>query len=126
MSKKIQLPYQITVAWSALDEAYEARVPALRHCLAYGRTPEKAVKEVKAAAEAMLAALREAGKPIPPADTGLERLAALAPVLKLAAVARLANMPVQTLASKLKRGTAFTADEAQRLGGVLQAHGVAV
>lgn len=121
---KTKLPYQIIVAWSAEDDAYEARVPALRHVLAYGETPEKAVKEVKIAAELSMDALRKTGKPIPAADTVLERLSALAPVLNLSAVARAAGVSVQTLASKISRGTALTADEAAKIGGVLSAHGV--
>jgi predicted RNase H-like HicB family nuclease len=122
---KTKIPYQITVAWSAADDAYEARVPALKHVLGYGDTPEKAVKEVKIAAELSLEALEKTGKPIPATDTALERLAALAPVLNISAVARAAGLSVQTLASKVKRGTALTEDEAARIGGVLSAHGVA-
>ena len=89
--KKNQLPYRITVAWSAVDEAYEARIPAIRHCLAYGETPEKAVKEVKLAAKAMLEVMEADGKPLPQADTVLERLAELQPVLNMSAVARAAG-----------------------------------
>lgn len=123
--KKNHLPYQITVAWSAVDEAFEARVPALKHCLAYGDTPEKAVKEVKIAAELWIEAAKKNGFDPPASDTALERLSTLAPVLNLSAVARAAGLSVQTLASKLSRGTALTADEAAKIGGVLNAHGVA-
>ncbi len=128
MSKKekalAKLPYQITVAWSERDEAWEARVPALRHCLAYGDTPQKAVKEVTVAAGLWLEAAEATGKPIPKPDLNLERLAALAPVLNLSEVARCAGLSVQTLASKLKRGTPLTEDEAASVGQALQAYGV--
>lgn len=122
--KKKHLPYQITVAWSEVDEAFEARVPALKGCLAYGDTPEKAVKEVKIAADLWIEAVKKNGFAPPAADTAIERLAALAPVLNLSAVARAAGVSVQTVASKIKRGTAFTEDEARRIGEVLVAHGV--
>ena len=119
------LPYQITVAWNAEDEAYEARVPALRYCLAYGETPEKAVKEVKRAATAMLKVMQQDGKPLPAVDTTLTRVMALQPLLNLSAVAKAASVSVQTLSSKIARGTALTQDEAARIGRVFAAHGVA-
>lgn len=121
---KTQLPYQIEVAWSEIDEAYVASVPALRHCIAVGDSPEKAVKEVRIAAKLWLEAAEKTGKPIPAADSTLERIASLAPLLNVSAVAKKAGMSVQTLASKIKRGTAFSEDEAKRIGGVLAAHGV--
>lgn len=119
------LPYQITVAYSADDEGYVARVPALRYCLAFGETPEKAVKEVKIAAAAMLKVMEEDGKPLPALDTTSARLTALQPLLNLSAVAKAAKISVQTLSSKFTRGTAFSADESARIGRVLAAHGVA-
>lgn len=118
------IPYQITVAWSADDEAYEARVPALRFCLAYGDTPEKAVKEVKAAAKAMLEVMEAEGKPLPAVDTTLDRVKSLQPLLNMSAVAKAAKISVQTLSSKITRGTALTEEEAASLGRVLAAHGL--
>lgn len=122
----IKLPYQITVAWSPEDEAYVARVPALRYCVATGVTPEKAVKEVKAAAAEIIRVMEADGKPLPALDTTLARIQALQPLINVSAVAKTAGLSVQTLTSKIKRGTALTSDEAGRIGGVLAAHGVAV
>ncbi|MDP1591389.1 MAG: type II toxin-antitoxin system HicB family antitoxin [Prosthecobacter sp.] len=118
------IPYQITVSYSADDEGYVARVPALRYCLAFGETPEKAVKEVKTAAAAMLKVMEEDGKPLPAVDTTLARITALQPLLNLSAIAKAADISVQTLSSKISRGTAFSADESARIGRVLAAHGV--
>jgi hypothetical protein len=42
----------------------------------------------------------------------------------VSAVAKAANISVQTLSSKITRGTAFTASEALRIGKVLAAHGL--
>lgn len=120
------IPYQITVSYSADDEGYVARMPALRYCLAFGETREKAVKEVKAAAAAMLKVMEQEGKPLPAVDTTLARLTALQPLLNLSAIAKAANISVQTLSSKISRGTAFSADESARIGRVLVAHGIAV
>ena len=119
------IPYQITVSYSADDEGYVARMPALRYGLAFGETPEKAVKEVKAAAAEMLKVMEQEGKPLPAVDTTLARVTALQPLLNLSAIAKAANISVQTLSSKISRGTAFTADESARIGRVLVAHGIA-
>jgi predicted RNase H-like HicB family nuclease len=118
------IPYQITVAWSDEDEGYVARVPALRYCLAFGATPEAAVREVKKAAAEVIKVMKADGKPLPAVDTTLERVKTLQPVLNLSAVAKAAEMSVQTLSSKISRGTALTSDEAARLGRVLTAYGV--
>lgn len=57
--------YPITICWSDKDNAFEARVPALRGCIAYGDTPEAAAKEVTFAADAWLEAAAKHGKPLP-------------------------------------------------------------
>lgn len=119
------IPYQITVSYSADDEGYVARMPALRYCLAFGETPEKAVKEVKAAAAAMLKVMEQEGKSLPAVDTTLARVTALQPLLNLSAIAKAANVGVHTLSSKISRGTAFSADESARIGRVLVANGIA-
>jgi len=118
------IPYQITVAWSDENEAYEARVPALRYCIAYGDTPEKAVKEVKIAAGAMLKVMEKEGRPLPAVEATLARVMMMHKLLNVSAVAKAANISVQTLSSKITRGTAFTASEALRIGKVLAAHGL--
>jgi predicted RNase H-like HicB family nuclease len=123
--KKQTLPYQITVRWSAVDESYEAAVPALRTCIAYGDTPAEAVGEVVTAASLWLKVAEEDGLPIPAPDVSRDRLQVLAPLLNLSALAREAKMPVQTLASKLKRGTPLNEQETERVAGVLQSYGVA-
>ena len=65
-------PYPITVAYSAKDEAYVGRVPALRYCLATGDTPEECAAETVKAATEVLAIMKQDGKPWPPHDTGTE------------------------------------------------------
>ena len=124
MKTKTSIPYQIVVRWSAVDESYEAIVPALSGCLAYGDTPAEAVREATVAARLWLKAVKANGKPIPAPDVSRDRLASLAPVLNLSAIAREAKMSVQTLSSKLKRGTPLNDDETARVAGVLQSYGV--
>jgi len=59
--------YHINVFYSEEDEGYIADIPDLRHCSAFGNTPEEALKEVLKAKEAWLETARVKGKPIPEA-----------------------------------------------------------
>jgi predicted RNase H-like HicB family nuclease len=121
---KTAIPYQITVRWSVQDTSYEASVPALRGCLAFGDTPEEAAREVTIAAELWLEAAIKHGKPVPAQDTSLERLAAMAPVLNMAAIARQSGISPQTLASKIQRGSTLSETERKSLGSTLGSYGI--
>ena len=57
--------YHINIFYSEEDGGYIADIPDLRHCSAFGRTPEEALRELEAAKAGWLAAARQAGKPIP-------------------------------------------------------------
>jgi predicted RNase H-like HicB family nuclease len=59
--------YHINVFYSEEDEGYIADIPDLRHCSAFGNTPEEALREVLKAKEAWLETARVKGKPIPEA-----------------------------------------------------------
>jgi hypothetical protein len=51
-----------------------------------------------------------------------DRLAQLAPILNLSAVAREAGINVQTLQAKIRRRTPLTGDETRRIVDVLKRH----
>ena len=57
--------YHINIFYSAEDEGFIADIPDLEACSAFGETPEEALRQVKIAQEAWLAAARKEGKPIP-------------------------------------------------------------
>lgn len=57
--------YHINVFYSEDDGGYIADIPDLRHCSAFGSSPEEALREVLVAKEAWLEAARTHGKPIP-------------------------------------------------------------
>jgi predicted RNase H-like HicB family nuclease len=57
--------YHINVFYSEEDAAYIADIPDLRHCSAFGTTPEEALREVLQAKEAWLEAARAHGKTVP-------------------------------------------------------------
>ena len=57
--------YHINVFFSDEDGGYIADIPDLRHCSAFGVTPEKALREVLKAKQAWIAAARAHRRPIP-------------------------------------------------------------
>lgn len=57
--------YHVNVFYSEEDEGYIADIPELRHCSAFGKTPEEALLEALKAKKAWLEAARASGKPVP-------------------------------------------------------------
>jgi predicted RNase H-like HicB family nuclease len=57
--------YHINVFYSDEDEGYIADIPDLKHCSAFGETPEEALCEALKAKEAWLEAARSHDKTIP-------------------------------------------------------------
>ena len=57
--------YHVNVFYSEEDEGYIADIPDLKHCSAFGKTQEEALREALKAKEAWLEAARANGKPIP-------------------------------------------------------------
>lgn len=55
----------INVFWSEEDDCYVADIPDLKHCSAFGNSPEEAVREVVVAKQAWLETARTTGKPVP-------------------------------------------------------------
>jgi predicted RNase H-like HicB family nuclease len=60
--------YRVVVEWSAEDDAFVARVPALPGCAAHGRTPEAATREAVVAARGILESMRAHGDALPLSD----------------------------------------------------------
>lgn len=57
--------YHINIFYSEEDEGYIADIPDLKHCSAFGETPNKALAEALKAKEAWLEAANANNKPIP-------------------------------------------------------------
>jgi len=57
--------YHINVFYSEEDEGYIADIPDLKHCSAFGTTPEEALQELLKAKKAWLEAAKVNKKPIP-------------------------------------------------------------
>ncbi len=60
--------YRVVVEWSAEDDAFVARVPALSGCAAHGRTPEAATGEAVIAARGIIESMRAHGDALPLSD----------------------------------------------------------
>ena len=63
--QKILKDYHINLFSSEEDKGYIADIPDLKHCSAFGATPEEALQQVLVAKAAWLEAARSAGKPVP-------------------------------------------------------------
>jgi predicted RNase H-like HicB family nuclease len=57
--------YHINIFYSDDDEGYIADIPDLKHCSAFGITPEEALQEVLIAKKAWIEAAKVNGKPVP-------------------------------------------------------------
>jgi predicted RNase H-like HicB family nuclease len=58
--------YHINIFYSDEDEGYIADIPDLKHCSAFGESPETALREVLMAKSAWIESAKSAGRPIPP------------------------------------------------------------
>ena len=64
--------YSVSIVWSDADQAYVARVPALRGCISHGDTDEQAVVNIVEAMEGFLEMMRDHGDLIPELDLAAE------------------------------------------------------
>ena len=57
--------YEIIIYWSNEDDAFIAEAPELSGCMAHGKTPDEALKNVKEAIQLWIDTANEFGNPIP-------------------------------------------------------------
>ncbi|MBC8487702.1 MAG: type II toxin-antitoxin system HicB family antitoxin [Bacteroidetes bacterium] len=57
--------YHINIFYSEEDNGYIADIPDLKHCSAFGETPQEALAEVEIAKELWIEAAKTQGKTIP-------------------------------------------------------------
>ena len=116
------MKYLIKIHWSEEDQAYIATVPALAGCVSHGETYREAAAMIEDAAAAWLASAEKHSDPIPEPDLAAEEIHRMASLLNVSKLARLAGVNPHTLASKLRRGTSFTAEESRRILEVVHGH----
>jgi len=61
----MSMKYEIILFWSDEDDVFIADVPELPGCMAHGKTPEEALKEVRKAIQLWIDTAKEFGDPIP-------------------------------------------------------------
>lgn len=71
------MKYSVFIQYDETDNIYIASVPELKGCMAHGRTPSEALKEVSVVCELWLESAREIGKEIPEPSlfSGVEAMA---------------------------------------------------
>ncbi len=57
--------YHVNIFYSEEDDCYIADIPDLPNCSAFGKTPDKALKEVQIAKDLWIKTAKEMGKRIP-------------------------------------------------------------
>lgn len=113
--------YVTKIYWSDEDEAFVAEIPALPGCVAHGETMEEAAREIGIACELWLESAGRHGDPIPVPDRAREEIDRVAPILNVSKLARAAGINQHTLASKLRRKSRFTDEEAAAILRALEA-----
>jgi predicted RNase H-like HicB family nuclease len=107
--------YKLTVAWDAGYGAFIARRPAFPGLSTDGRTPEAAIAGARAVLEDMIDILGREKLPLPEPDQTLEQVRSMLPLINVSKLSALSGINRQTLASKLRRGSRFSPDEARRI-----------
>jgi predicted RNase H-like HicB family nuclease len=122
--------YSIQIYWDERAGYFVAEIPEIPTCAADGATQAEAVANLEETFAVLKEAYAEEGMTMPQPDPALpisvEKLSALANIVKVSKVAELAGIPVQTLATKLKRRTEFSVGEARKIARALNEHGLAV
>jgi predicted RNase H-like HicB family nuclease len=111
--------YSIHIYWDARAEYFVAEIEEVDTCAADGATRIEALSNL----EETFAVLRKAyieeklaiPRPNPNLPMSIRELGTLSEVIKVSRLAKLSGIPVQTLATKLGRGTELSASESRRL-----------
>ncbi|MDR1191575.1 MAG: type II toxin-antitoxin system HicB family antitoxin [Verrucomicrobiales bacterium] len=114
------MKYLTKIYWSDDDGAFIAEAPALRGCVSHGATREEAAANIEEAMTSWLGSARKHGDPIPEPDLAAEEIMRLSALLNVSKLARLAGLNQHTLASKLRRHSPFTAQEARKILAVVR------
>jgi predicted RNase H-like HicB family nuclease len=120
--------YAINLYWDARAGYFVAEIPEIPTCSADGARAAEALANL----EATFAVLKEVyheenmvlPEPNPDLPISVGRLSAASSLVKMAKIAELAGIPVQTLAAKVKRGTELSLGESRRIAQALSGQGV--
>jgi predicted RNase H-like HicB family nuclease len=122
--------YGIHVYWDGRAGYFVAEIPEIPTCAADGATQAEALANLEEAFAVLKEAYAEESRSLPYSQPDLSvsarQLAEASEVIKISRLAELAGIPVQTLASKLKRGTELNVGESRKIARALKNHGLAI
>jgi predicted RNase H-like HicB family nuclease len=122
--------YDIHVYWDSRAEYFVAEIQEIYTCAADGATQAEAMANL----EETFAVLKEAYAeesmhlpgPNPELPISIQELSVLSDVIKVSRLAELSGIPVQTLATKMRRGTELSVTESWRVSHALEESGLAL
>jgi len=114
------MKYLTKIYWSEDDNAYVAEVPALEGCISHGETLAEAAVNIQKAMEQWIRVAAKYNDPIPPPDRAMEEIGRFSPILNVSKLAKMAGINKSTLASKLRRRSAFSHAEGVKICRVLE------
>ena len=122
--------YGIHVYWDGRAGYFVAEIPEIPTCAADGGTQAEALANLEETFAVLKEAYTEESRsfpdPQPDLSVSARQLAEASEVIKISKLAELAGIPVQTLASKLKRGTELNVGESRKIVRALEKHGLAI
>lgn len=116
---KTKMRYLTKIYWSDEDNCFVGEVPALKGCASHGSTFQKAAHNLQEAIELWLDIAKRFNDDIPEPDLAAEEINWLLPLLNVSKLAKLSGINKHTLASKLRRKSRFTANEARKIRAAL-------
>ena len=120
--------YAVQIYWDDRAQYFVAEIPEIPTCAADGVTQIEAVANLEVTFAIMKEAYAESDLTLPAPSPGnqfsVNQLASIAPIVKVSQIAKLANIPGQTLVSKIKRRTPFSLGESRKLTRVFHEHGL--
>ncbi len=119
-TKKEAPRYSVSIWYDDVDKCYIANVPALKWCSSHGDTYAEAAANVEESMELWLETATRHGDPVPASDLAMEDVRRYRDVLNVSKLALRAGLNKNTLASKLRRGSAFTEKEGKAIRRALQ------
>jgi len=115
--------YPVILTWDNIEGEYLAGIAAI-NAYGYGTTPEAALQELYEIAGEMLEVYSDDNIQPPTPDLLRDRLIEHDEVINMAAIAREAGIPHQTLNSKLKRKSKFKPEQIKAILDALSRHGI--